>query len=94
MDNRDKRNKQVETGEASREEVKKDRNFARLQDAAALTVIALGIKGTYGRWKNTRAMHKGYVEQKQLSAKRQEARARRVRSRAFGPNGELGLSRL
>jgi len=48
---RQRRAKEVKKGEMSPEEATKKKNKARLQDAAAIGIAALGIKGAYSEWK-------------------------------------------
>ena len=87
MEARDKRYEQVKNGTLSPEEAKKQRNKAKLQDAAAIGIAALGIKGAYGKWQATNATRKGYAEHKKARKERHELRLRKAKSRQGSPNG-------
>ena len=66
--------KEVARGEMSPQEAKKKKNKARLQDAAAIGIAALGIKGAYSEWKE---MKEQRDEVHEFDIKRAERHARR-----------------
>ena len=68
------RQKEVATGEMSPQEARKKKNKARLQDAAAIGIAALGIKGAYSEWKE---MKEQRHEAHEFDLKRAERHARR-----------------
>lgn len=74
IEGRQKRAKEVAKGAMSPEEAHKKKNKARLQDAAAIGIAALGIKGAYSEWKEMREqMHEAH----EFDLKRAERHARR-----------------
>lgn len=75
VDNRKKRNKLVKKGEMSAEESRKLKNKARLQDAAAVGIAALGIKGAVSEWKE---MNEQRVELREFGNKRVERHEKRL----------------
>lgn len=75
VDNRKKRSKLVKKGEMSPEESRKLKNKARLQDAAAVGIAALGIKGAVSEWKE---MNEQRVELREFSNKRVERHEKRL----------------
>ena len=87
MEARDKRYEQVKNGTLSREEARREKNKARMQDAAAVGIAALGIKGAYGKWQATNATRKGYSEHKKAKQERHQKRLERAKSRHSSPNG-------
>ncbi len=74
VEGRKERHKEVAKGEMSPEEARKKKNKARLQDAAAVGIAALGIKGAYGEWKE---MKEQRDEAHEFDIKRAERHARR-----------------
>lgn len=81
LENRDKRHKAVMKGEISQEEAKKQRHKARFQDAAALGVAALGIKGAVGEWhevEEKQEEHKRLRREAEERHRRREERQRRL----------------
>ena len=68
------RQKEVAKGEMSPQEARKKKNKARLQDAAAIGIAALGIKGAYSEWKETKELRD---EAHEFDKKRAERHARR-----------------
>lgn len=68
------RQKEVAMGEMSPQEARKKKNKARMQDAAAIGIAALGIKGAYSEWKETKELRE---EAHQFDLKRAERHARR-----------------
>lgn len=82
MEASDKRHKLVAEGEMTPEEARKKRSKAWLQDAAAVGIAALGIKGSYSEWKE---MNEQRHEIKELE-ERKRAREKRKKKRL-----EMGL---
>lgn len=66
--------KEVKNGEMSPQEARKKKNKARLQDAAAIGIAALGIKGAYSEWKEMKELRN---ETHEFDLKRAERHARR-----------------
>lgn len=75
VDNRKKRSKLVKKGEMSPEESRHLKNKARLQDAAAIGIAALGIKGAVSEWKE---MNEQRVELREFGHKRVERHEKRL----------------
>lgn len=78
MEARDKRHEEVAKGEISPEEARKMKNKARLQDAAAIGIAALGIKGAYSEWQEVKEHREELAEQKRDREKRHEKRLRKA----------------
>ncbi len=76
VDGRKKRSKLVREGEMSPEESHKLKNKARLQDAAAVGIAALGIKGAVSEWKE---MKEQRDEVHEFAKKREERHEKRLR---------------
>ena len=74
IEGRQERRKEVAKGEMSPQEARKKKNKARLQDAAAIGIAALGIKGAYSEWKE---MKEQRDEAHEFDLKRAERHARR-----------------
>ena len=74
IEGREQHRKEVAKGEMTPEEAKKKKNKARLQDAAAIGIAALGIKGAYSEWKEMKEMRD---EAHEFDIKRAERHARR-----------------
>ena len=85
---RDERHEALKTGEISKEEAKKEKTKARLQDAASVGIAALGIKGAFSEWKEVRDQRKeAHEERERLErhrAKRAARRAKMVQARQDG----------
>ena len=77
MEARDKRHHEVETGEMTPEESKRLKNKARLQDAAAIGIAALGIKGAYSEWQEVQENREQLQEQNKSRQKRHERRVQK-----------------
>ena len=76
----DKRVQQVATGEISPEEADKKKKQARWQDAAAIAIAALGIKGAMSEWSEVQEqqqVHQELLEGRQERHKRRMEHARR-----------------
>jgi hypothetical protein len=83
----EKRHKLVAEGAMSPEEARKRRSKALLQDAAAVGVAALGVKGAFSEWKEMKE-HRDQVHN--LEAKRRKRRKMRERAaREFRNNGGM-----
>ena len=78
MEARDKRHMEVMKGELSPEEARKRKNKARIQDAAAIGIAALGIKGAYSEWQEVQENRQELAEQQEERKKRHEKRLRRL----------------
>ena len=74
IEGRQQRAKEVAQGEMSPEEARKKKNKARMQDAAAIGIAALGIKGAYSEWKEMKEQRQ---EAHEFDIKRAERHARR-----------------
>lgn len=82
LEARDKRTIEVAKGELSPDEARKKQNSARWQDAAAIGIAALGIKGAYGEWHEMaeqREEYKKSVEEREERHRKRVERARRAR---------------
>lgn len=94
LDARDKRHLDLAKGTISPEEAKKKRNEGRWQDAAAVGIAALGIKGAMGEWheveEEREKYHKSRMEQKLRHEKRV---ARMQRARELGIDPKIGHNR-
>ncbi len=89
MEARDKRHKEVEQGTMSPEEARKKKNKARLQDAAAIGIAALGIKGAYSEWQEVQESRGEMAELKRERAERHEKRMKKAQKQG-GQNGGGG----
>ena len=82
MEARDKRHGEVMKGEMTPEEARKKKNKARIQDAAAIGIAALGIKGAYSEWQEVQENRQELAEQQEERKKRHEKRMRRLEKQA------------
>lgn len=90
MEARDKRHEEVAKGEITEAEARKMKNKARLQDAAAIGIAALGIKGAYSEWQEVQEHREQLAEQKKERQRRHEKRLRkaeRAAQQAYGRSG-------
>ena len=78
MEARDKRHAEVAKGEMTPEEAAKLRRKAHLQDAAAIGIAALGIKGAYSEWQEVQEHRKEIGNEKQERQKRHEKRVKKA----------------
>ena len=95
MKGSENRHKLVQEGEMSPEEARKKRSKAWLQDAAAVGIAALGIKGAYSEWKEMNEQRHSVKELEERRAQRQKRNQERRerlkrefeggRSRSRGP---------
>ena len=92
MEARDKRHLEVAKGELSPEEARKKKNKARLQDAAAIGIAALGIKGAYSEWQEVQENRHELVEAQKEREKNHERRQRKIQKygSSKGSNGMNG----
>ncbi len=84
MEASDKRHKQVAEGEMSAEDAKKKRSKAWLQDAAAVGIAALGIKGAYSEWKEMNEQRHTVHELEEKRRKRQKRHETRMKEAGGG----------
>lgn len=87
MEARDKRHVEVAKGELSPEEARKKKNKARIQDAAAIGIAALGIKGAYSEWQEVQENRHELAEELEERKKRHEKRVKRQEKQAKGGSG-------
>lgn len=93
MEARDKRHLEVAKGEMSPEEAKKKKNKARLQDAAAIGIAALGIKGAYSEWQEVQEHRHETAEMEEERKKHHEKRLRKQRKSQGRNRSEPDLNR-
>ena len=96
MEARDKRHIEVLKGEMSPEEARKKKNKARLQDAAAIGIAALGIKGAYSEWQEVQEHRQELAGQNEERKKRHEKRVKKAQKHGNGGGGgssQYGRSR-
>lgn len=74
----EERHKAVQSGEITKEQARKQKSKNMLQDAAAVGIAALGIKGAFSEWKE---MNEQRHEVKELEDKRRKKRKRREQRR-------------
>ena len=78
MEARDKRHAEVASGEMSPEQAAKLRRKAQLQDAAAIGIAALGIKGAYSEWQGVKESRQEIANEKSEREKRHEKRMKKL----------------
>ena len=84
---REKHRKQYQEGKISAEEVKRLKTRGRLQEAAAVGIAALGIKGAMSEWKETREMqHECKEANEKFESKRQRRREKIARGEWVPPD--------
>lgn len=93
MEARDKRHMDVAKGEISPEEARKKKNKARMQDAAAIGIAALGIKGAYSEWQEVQENRQGLNKELEERKKRHEKRVRKMEKSGYGGSNNGGRSR-
>ena len=87
IENHDKRIIAVQKGEISPEEAHKKQRTARWQDAAAIGIAALGIKGAVSEWNEVQqehAEHRELMEKKEMHHKKRLEAERRKRAKDRG----------
>lgn len=90
LEARDKRQQQVIAGEMSPEESRKKRNRGRIQDAAAVAVAAIGIRGAMGEWHEVEEKaeeHKKYLKQREENHRRRMEKHKRLMAASRGGHG-------
>lgn len=73
MEKREARRKALKEGDISPDQARREKNRARLQDAASIGIAALGIKGAYSEWSGLRD-HNREIDEKKEAAKRHKAK--------------------
>lgn len=87
IESHDKRMEQVREGKMSPEEAHKQARSSRWQDAAAIGIAALGIKGAVSEWNEVteeHSQHKELLSQKEEHHKQRLERERRRKARERG----------
>ncbi|KAL8939339.1 MAG: hypothetical protein Q9216_003403 [Gyalolechia sp. 2 TL-2023] len=93
MEARDQRHAEVAKGEMSPQEAGRLRRKAHLQDAAAIGIAALGIKGAYSEWQGVQEQRQQVLQEKNEQAKRHEKREKRRSKYGSSRNGGDGRYR-
>lgn len=81
MEKREARRKALKEGDITKTQAQREKNKARLQDAAAIGIAALGIKGAYSEWQEMREHHhesKEYQEKIERHRHKRESRRRKA----------------
>ncbi|KAL8870369.1 MAG: hypothetical protein Q9198_007648, partial [Flavoplaca austrocitrina] len=86
MEARDKRHAEVASGEMSPEQAAKLRRKAQLQDAAAIGIAALGIKGAYSEWQGVKESREEVAKEKAERKRRHEKRMKKLSKKADSVN--------
>ncbi|KAI9738268.1 MAG: hypothetical protein M1834_008766 [Cirrosporium novae-zelandiae] len=81
MDAHDERHRKLREGKITRDDARKLKQKTYLQDAAALGIAAMSVKGAYSEWKEMGEHRKRYHEQKEAWRKRHEKRLKKERKR-------------
>jgi hypothetical protein len=85
MEARDERHKAVAVGDISHEQARREKNKARLQDAASISIAALGIKGAVSEWKEMKEKRQEALMLKEKQQRHRVKReARRVKMQSMG----------
>lgn len=85
MEARDERHKALFQGDITEQQAQKEKNKARLQDAASVGIAALGIKGAMSEWKEMKEKGAAAAELKEKQARHREKReARRRKMQSIG----------
>ena len=90
LEARDKRHQQVMAGEMSPDESRKKRNRGRIQDAAAVGVAAIGIRGAMGEWREVEEKaeeHKKYLKQREENHRKRMEKQKRLMAASRGEYG-------
>lgn len=82
LEARDKRHRELDKGEITHKEARRKRNKLRLQDAAAIGIAALGIKGAYSEWQEVQESRQEVKKKAQEKKERHKRRLKRAESRA------------
>lgn len=83
LEKREARRKALKEGDISQAQAKREKNKARMQDAASIGIAALGIKGAYSEWQEMREHHKGMKETEERLERHKEKREARRRKAAM-----------
>jgi hypothetical protein len=83
MEKREARRKALKEGDITQTQAKREKNKARLQDAASVGIAALGIKGAYSEWQEMREHNSSMKEEKEKAARHKEKRDARRRKAAM-----------
>jgi hypothetical protein len=83
MEKREARRKALKEGDITQTQARREKNKARLQDAASVGIAALGIKGAYSEWQEMREHNAGMKEEKEKAARHKEKRDARRRKAAM-----------
>lgn len=96
MEKREERKKALKEGDITEAEAKKEKNKNRMQDVASIGIAALGLKGAYSEWNETRNTSKEIDEEKEKRkrhAEKREARRRKASlvggAHDYGDNGYM-----
>lgn len=84
LEARDKRHKELEKGEITYQEARRKRNKLRLQDAAAIGIAALGIKGAYSEWQEVKESREEVKKKGEERKERHKRRLKRAERQARG----------
>jgi hypothetical protein len=76
MKMREARSKQLADGQITKDEAKRQRYKHHLQDAAAIGVSAICVKGAYAKWQQTTEKHREHRDHKKERQERSEKRLR------------------
>jgi len=79
FEKRDVRRKLLKEGDISPEQAKREKNKARLQDAASIGIAALGVKGAVSEWKEMNEKRGQAKEAEERYQRHSEKRANRRR---------------
>lgn len=85
MEAREDRHKAVVEGDISHEQARREKNKARLQDAASISIAALGIKGAVSEWKEMKEKRQEALKLKEKQQRHRAKReARRLKMQSMG----------
>ena len=85
MEARDERHKALDVGEITEQQARKEKQKARLQDAASIGIAALGIKGAVSEWKEMKEKGEAAAQLKEKQKRHREKReARRLKMQSMG----------
>ena len=90
MEARDKRHEEVAKGAMTPEEARKKKNRARLQDAAAIGIAALGIKGAYSEWQEVQENRHEVAEAQRERERNHEKRVQKMQKYGSIKGGNSG----
>lgn len=85
MEKREERHKAEAEGDISQEQARREKNKARLRDAASISIAALGIKGAVSEWKEMKGKRQETLELKEKQERHRHKReARRAKMQSMG----------